>query len=142
MQLVTLKSLDTGIEAHIIKDALEDEGIRCFIMDEHLVTLNPLLNFAVGGIRLQVNVEDVEKAKEILKEIDATPLKNDQEEVIKCPNCQSTELYTDFKSFKNGKGILAMISAFIFTTFPMYYKSVNRCKKCNTEFDKDRPKEI
>lgn len=136
MELVTLQVFNTAIEAHIIKNKLESEDIPCYIFDENIVTLNPLLNFAVGGIRLQVNIEDLEKAKTILAEIDDTPLTDEADETIKCPSCESTELYTDFKSMKDPKGFLAMISAFVFTAFPVYSKSVYKCKKCNTEFDK------
>lgn len=136
MELITLQVFDTAIEAHIIKNTLESEDIRCYIFDENIVTLNPMLNFAVGGIRLQVNKEDFERAKSILAEINDKPLTNDQEEIIKCPNCESTQLYTDFKSIKDPKGFFAMIIAFVFAIFPMYSKSVYKCKKCDTEFDK------
>jgi hypothetical protein len=136
MELITLQIYDTAIAARIIKNRLESEDIRCYILDENIVTLDPLLNYAVGGIRLQVNKEDLERAKSILAEIDDTPLTDDQDEVIECPNCQSTQLYTDFKSIKDPKGFLAMIAAFIFTVFPVYSKSVYKCKECNTEFDK------
>ena len=136
MELITIKRFDTAIEAHIIKNKLESEGIPSYVMDENIVTLNPLLNFAVGGVRLQINQEDTEKATAILTEINDTPLTNERNEVIACPNCQSTELYTDFKTMKDAKGILAMIAAFFFAVFPMYSKSVYKCKKCNTEFEK------
>jgi DNA-directed RNA polymerase subunit RPC12/RpoP len=136
MQLITLKSFDTAIEARIIQNRLESEGIICHIFDENLVTLNPLLNFAVGGIRLQVNLEDAERAQSILSEIEGTALTDEQNNVIACPNCQSTELYTDFKSMKDAKGVLAMIAAFVFSVFPMYSKSVYKCKSCATEFEK------
>ncbi len=63
MQFKTLKTFDTAIEAYILKNRLEGEGISCFILDENIVTLNPLFNFAVGGIRLQVDEKDYEKAK-------------------------------------------------------------------------------
>lgn len=136
MELITVRAFNTAIEAHIVQNRLEGEGIASYIMDENIVTLDPLLNFAVGGIRLQVNKEDLEKAKQVLSEIDAAPITNEQDEAITCPNCQSTELYTDFKSMKDPRGVIAMITAFFFSVFPMYAKSVYKCKKCNTEFDK------
>ena len=52
MELITVKVFDSGIEAHILKARLESENIPCFIFDENIVTLNPLFNFAVGGIKL------------------------------------------------------------------------------------------
>jgi hypothetical protein len=136
MELITLKVFDTAIEAHIIENKLDGEGIICYIFDENIVTLNPLLNFAVGGIRLQVNKEDLEKAKEVLAEIDNQPYTDNTDQLIKCPNCGSVKLYSDFKSMKDAKGFIAIVAAFLFSAFPLYAKSVFKCKECDTEFDK------
>ncbi|MFK7787340.1 MAG: DUF2007 domain-containing protein [Crocinitomicaceae bacterium] len=136
MELITVKVFNTAIEAHIVQNRLEGEGIASYIMDENIVTLNPLLNFAVGGVRLQVNKVDVESARQVISEIDAAPLTDEEDKSIMCPNCQSTDLYTDFKSMKDAKGVIAMITALFFSVFPLYSKSVYKCKKCNTEFDK------
>lgn len=135
MGFVTLKRFDTAISAHIIKNRLESDGIDCHIFDENIVTLNPLLNFAVGGIRLQVAEEDFEKATRVLNEIDENPFTDDQDDNIVCPNCNSTNLYSDFKSMKDPKGVIAVIVAFLFSVFPLYSKSVYKCKECDTEFE-------
>ena len=134
MNLVTVKTFDDGISAHILKTRLESEGITCYIHDENIVTLNPLYNFAVGGVKLKVDEPDLEFALKVLNEIDETPYTNENQEVIKCPKCESTELYSDFKSMKDPAGVLAAITSFLLTVFPIYYKSVYRCKKCDTEF--------
>lgn len=135
MSLILLKTLDDSISAHILKTRLESEGIPCFIHDENIVTLNPLYNFAVGGVKLMVNKSDLEKAIQVLKDIDETPYTDEKDKEIRCPNCQSTELYADFKSMKNPAGVLAAITSFLLVVFPFYYKSVYRCKKCGTEFN-------
>jgi DNA-directed RNA polymerase subunit RPC12/RpoP len=135
MKYVTLKTCDTAIEAHILRNRLESDDILCHILDEHIVTLNPLLNFAVGGIRLQVFEKDLTKARSILNEIDNKPFTDSQDQIIVCPNCTSSRLYSDFKSIKNPKGIIAIIVAFLFSVFPIYSKSVYKCKECDTEFD-------
>ncbi|MBL1279698.1 MAG: DUF2007 domain-containing protein [Fluviicola sp.] len=134
MELITLKVFNTAIEAYILKNKLEGEGIVCYILDENIVTLNPLLNFAVGGVRLQINKVDLDKAKDIIAEIDDQPYTNDEDAIIECPKCSSHSLYSDFKSIKDPKGFLAMVLAFLTTTFPIYSKSVYKCKDCNTEF--------
>lgn len=136
MRYVTLKTCDTAIEAHILKNRMNGDNIICQIFDENIVTLNPLLNFAVGGVRLVVSEDDLEKAKVILKEIENSAITDNQDQVIRCPKCNSIRLYADFKSIKNPKGIIAMIAAFIFSVFPIYYKSVFKCKECNTEFER------
>jgi DNA-directed RNA polymerase subunit RPC12/RpoP len=134
MSLVTVKIFDSGIEAHILKNKLESEGIQSFIHDENIVTLNPLYNFAVGGVKPKVNEEDKERAIEIIREMDDQPYTTDEDEIISCPNCNSTSLYADFKSMKDAKGVFAAITSFVFSVFPIYYQSVYKCKECGTEF--------
>ena len=135
MGLVIVKIFDTGIEAHILKNKLESEDIASYVFDENIVTLNPLFNFAVGGVKLKVAEQDEVRAKKIIAEIDKAPYTNDQDEVISCPKCSSQDLYSDFKSMKDAKGILAAVTSFFFSVFPIYYKSVYKCKNCGTEFN-------
>lgn len=134
MELITLKVLDSSIEAHILRSKLESEDIDAFVFDEHSISMNPLFTQALGGIRLKIRKEDHEKALSILKEIDETNYTNDLNEVIVCPKCGSDEYYSNFKSMKGGKGLLSILSAFIFSVYPIYYKTVYKCKKCNEEF--------
>lgn len=138
MKRITLKVFNTAIEAHILRSKLDSEGIQCYILDENIVTLNPMLNFAVGGIRLQVAEEDFDAAKAILNEMDEKPYTDEKDNAIACPNCESTELYSDYKSTKNSKSVIALLTAFIFAVFPLYTKSVFKCKDCGTEFDRKK----
>jgi hypothetical protein len=134
MKLVTIKTFDNGISAHILKNKIESEGITCFIHDENIVTLNPLYNVAVGGIKLKVYEEDVQQALSIIASVEVIPYTDEQNQIIKCPDCESTELYSDFKSMKSSTGIISAIISFVLTVFPIYYKSVYRCKQCDAEF--------
>ncbi len=70
----------------------------------------------------------------IIKETEKTALTNDLGEIIKCPNCQSEEIYSGFKSMKGTKGIISAITSFLFLVFPIYFKTVYKCKKCGNEF--------
>ena len=134
MEHITIKTFNSGIEAHIIKNRLESEGITCFIRDENIVTVNPLYNFAVGGVKLDVLETDVEKALSILAEIEEVPYTDHEDEVIHCPQCNSSELYANFVSMKDVRGILSAITAFFLSVFPIYYNSVYKCKHCDHEF--------
>lgn len=134
MKLVTIRSFDDGITAHIFRNKLESEGITAFVHDENIVTMNALYNFAVGGVKLRVDEPDVARALEVIREMEETPYTDEQDQQIICPNCSSTELYSDFKSMKSPKGVLSTITSFFLGVFPIYYDSVYRCKKCNTEF--------
>lgn len=134
MEIVTLKVFDNSIEAHLLKTRLESEGINCYLLDDNMVSLNPLYNISVGGIKLRINKNDFEEALAIVREIESTPVTDERNNVVKCPNCNSTQLYSDFKSIKDLKSFLATIVSFIFMVLPLHYKRVYRCKECETEF--------
>lgn len=53
-------------DAQMARSILVEEGIECFLSDEHLVGANPLLANAVGGVRLFVAPAEVERAREVL----------------------------------------------------------------------------
>lgn len=134
MDLVTIKTFDNVIGAHILKSKLESENIICFLFDENIVGLNPLYNIAVGGIKLKVNKIDIEKAAKIIDDSSKSILTNEYGEEIKCSRCQSKNIYSGFKSMKGTKGLLAAILSFLFMVFPIYYKTVYKCKSCEYEF--------
>lgn len=55
-------------EADIAMGLLESCGVDCFLCDEHMHRVHPLATDVIGGIRLQVAEEDLELAKELLKQ--------------------------------------------------------------------------
>lgn len=69
MDLITLKSFDSAIEAHILKTRLESENIASFIFDENFHSAYPLFNLDSGGVKLKINPEDLQKANNILQKI-------------------------------------------------------------------------
>lgn len=139
MELTTIKTFDNPMEAHIVKSRLESEGITCFLFDEHMVSLNPLYNVTVGGIKLKINHSDYEKARTILVEVEQSPVLDDSNHEISCPNCASNDLINGYKSMKGSTGFFSAIISLLLMVFPIYYKTVYKCKSCDTEF---RPDEI
>lgn len=134
MELVTLKTFNTPVEAHILKSRLESEDIPCFLTDENMVGLNPLYNVTIGGVKLKINKEDAERALAIVREIENTPLTDDNDKVITCPKCGSSNITSDYTSIKSIKGVLALIVALLFSILPLYTKKVYKCKQCGNEF--------
>lgn len=134
MNLITIKTFDNVIGAHILQARLEDEGITAHIHDDNIMTMNPLLNIAVGGVKIRVDEPDVEKALKIIAEIDNAPMTNEQDETIICPKCQSTELYSDFKSINSFGSAFSWAASVMFGFLPVYKNRLYRCKKCETEF--------
>lgn len=134
MELVTVRTFDNSIQAHLLKSKLESEDITCYLFDENIVGLNPLYNITVGGIKLKVRKADMDRAALNIQEVDQSALTNDQGETLKCPNCDSVEIYSGFKSMKGIKGILSLITSFLLIVFPIYFKTVKKCKECGYEF--------
>lgn len=116
-RFVTIAAFSQSIDAHVLKTRLEDEGIECFLADEHLVSINWLLSDAVGGVRLKVWKEDAERALEIIEsesvvegggegDDGATYYGSDVEDQdeARCPVCNSTDVGPD--------GLLAALNPF------------------------------
>lgn len=140
MNLTTVQHLNTSIDAHLLQNYLESEGIESFILDEFTVDMNPLFSNAIGGVRLQVREEDVERAKELIDEYNHKPYLDKEGKEIKCPACESTRLFGDFNSMKNAGSVMAAITSIIFGAFPLYRKRVYKCKECDLEFEPNKNK--
>jgi DNA-directed RNA polymerase subunit RPC12/RpoP len=138
MNLVTLKTTETSVEAHIIRSKLESEGIACYIFDENMVTMNALYNNAVKGIKIKVNDFDVELAQQVLDTVQNTPLLDEQGRTIKCPNCESTQLYSGYNSSRNAKGFISLLLSILLMIFPFYLDKVYKCKNCGKEFKTEK----
>lgn len=135
MALITFKTFDNSVDAHLLKIKLESEGIVCFLFDEHIVSINPLYSNLVGGIKLKINEEDVAHAKEILLELEETPYTADTGKVISCPKCASAHIQSGYKSMKSVGGIISVITSLLLVVFPLYSKDVYKCLDCGEEFD-------
>lgn len=70
MDFVTIRTFQNYFTAHILLSRFRDSGIECFLKDEFLVTVDPILSNAVGGIKLVVKKEDEEEANLLLQQFD------------------------------------------------------------------------
>ena len=66
---VTIARFPNGSEAHHAKIELEEAGIACMLADEGTSTL--LWPSVVGGVKLQVNEADVDRAIAVLAQTPA-----------------------------------------------------------------------
>lgn len=62
----TIGSFSAPIEAHMLVSRLEGNGIRAYVRDEHMVTLDWLASNAIGGVKVDVADEDFERARELI----------------------------------------------------------------------------
>ena len=68
MDFVELRSFDNYIYAHITLSMLQDAGINCHLKDEYMITLDPFLSPAMGGMKLMVYPSQAQRAIELLEE--------------------------------------------------------------------------
>ncbi|HEY4206428.1 MAG TPA: DUF2007 domain-containing protein [Puia sp.] len=71
MDFVQLRSFDNYIFAHISMGMLQDAGINCHLEDENIITLDPFLSPALGGMKLMVYSTQAERAVELLEQADS-----------------------------------------------------------------------
>ncbi|MCY4781240.1 DUF2007 domain-containing protein [Sphingobacterium sp. UT-1RO-CII-1] len=132
--MVTLKVFDNPIDAHILKTKLESEGIHSYLFDENIVGINPLLNIAVGGIKLKVSSDDLEKALQLLAQSDLALLEDNKNKTIVCPHCNSNQIDNTYNKPKGIRSILSTLFSLFTFTYPLYINKSYRCKNCNTAF--------
>jgi len=120
-------------EALIYKGKLESEGIDVYIRDNNVVDSNPLYSNAVGGIKLFVKEEDLEKAQLILSEVSQYSL-DENNQLIKCPKCNAEQVDM-VTSIKDIKSFLAFIFSVLIVFMPFYSKHKYKCQLCKFEFN-------
>jgi hypothetical protein len=77
-----IRTYDSYIHAHIAIGQLAEYDIPAFLQDEFMVTIDPILSNAIGGIKLTVDDENVSEAQKILGTIEMQG-----KQIIACPKC-------------------------------------------------------
>lgn len=128
MDYVPVGVYDNYISAHIVKGRLEEEGIFCWLKDENTVTIDPILTNAVGGIKVMVYTEAVERAAAILRII-----KNEQKAANPCPRCKSLNIELVSTPRKASNWFSALIGFFL-TSYAPKIDMVYHCFDCGHEY--------
>jgi hypothetical protein len=121
---VTIATFDNYLSANFELQKLEEKGITCYLADENTVTIQWTLSNAMGGIKLRVLADDVEKARQILSEkpeeliVDHTIEDSD----LICPNCGSNNTVEE----KYSKPIFGL--SLLILGFPINVKPNKSCR--------------
>jgi hypothetical protein len=129
MSFTTIACFGNPIDAYLLRIELENQGIEVFLADEHLVSIQPLYSYAIGGVKVRVRSEEMEKTISILN-------KQRKELATKsvCPAFASSNIQQNFNTLRNGKSFLSYLIALITLTYPLFTKRIKRCLDCNHEF--------
>ena len=128
MEYIQLRSFDNYIEANIVLNMLQHEGINCHLKDENVITIDPLLSPALGGMKLMVHHSQVERAWDLMDKAEEQYLKT-----IPCPVCKAHALkavsYT-----KQYKCKLAALVSMLLNGQSVEITKMYKCSACGYDF--------
>lgn len=134
MEFIPIRAYDNYLEANMRLSMLQEENIVCYLKDEYTLTIDPLLNIALGGMKLMVSSVQFARAEEILALADANYLLT-----ISCPNCGEHAIHKESETiiYANFKDKLKSI---LINGTTQKVNSFYRCSNCAKEF-KELPPE-
>jgi hypothetical protein len=62
MSFTPIYTFTNYIDANLFLMHLQEDGINCWLKDEHTVTIDPIISNAIGGIKLMVHTTQEEWA--------------------------------------------------------------------------------
>ena len=125
---VPLRTFDNYVEANIVLGMLMAANINCHLKDENTVTIDPLLSPALGGIKLMVHYQQLERAWELLEEAEQQYLKS-----IPCPVCKQHTLRT-VSITKQHKCKLSALINMLLSGEPVEIVKMYQCTNCGYDF--------
>lgn len=127
MHSIILTTCNNSFEANLIKGKLENNGIRCFLTNEHFSELMPHYNGLMGaGVQVMIDENDLEKAQALI----SPKLKS---EGVVCPTCNSSNVKFGLGSNKIKKIFVILISLLTWIPFGNIRNNYF-CRECKTEF--------
>ena len=119
----TLVVFDYSTEAYLVKSKLDSENIRTLLKDEKTIDSDPLISQAIGGVKLQVHNDDLERALVIYNEI-RSYRKDKHGNDIHCLKCNSIHILVAPPQRKN----------LFYMLFPFFEKTKHICNDCKIVF--------
>jgi len=129
MSYTVLNTYDNYIEANLHLLQLQEEGINCWLKDEHTVTIDPLLSNAIGGIKLMVHETQKERAQDLLRTII-----NKAKENRACPYCSSLNVEYIVSNRKPANWFSALLT-YLIGGYPLAAEQIYHCFNCGKEFE-------
>jgi hypothetical protein len=65
-QLVTVRTYSTTFEANLVRGKLEASDVNAFLSDDNIINVNPLLTNLMGGVKVLVPKDEIDKARRVL----------------------------------------------------------------------------
>ena len=125
IRLITCENI---VEAHFIKNRLNNEGIDCFLTNEYFTNLLPNYFYIFGsGVQVFVFESDFENSREVVKD----KLQPQKAEQI-CPVCGSTDILPGLGSHKFIMGFNVLLAILVGVPIGNVHAGYY-CKKCKED---------
>lgn len=128
MNFKLIATYDNYMLANMTMSMFTENNIKCQLKDENIITMDPLLNAAVGGIKLLVEETDYDRAVALMKEAENDYLKD-----IVCPNCKSNSLTVEEKT-NNPTDFWGKLKNQVLFGQTSTYSKGYRCTNCKKYF--------
>jgi hypothetical protein len=128
MDYIELRSFDNYIEANIIMNMLQSQSIVCHLKDEHIITIDPFLSPAIGGMKLMVHHSQLERAWELMDQAEAQYLRSRS-----CPICKSHQLSIETVHKKHRCRLAALVNMML-RGQSLEITKLYRCGQCGYDF--------
>ena len=132
-RLVTVRRYRDLSEAIVARSMVESAGIRTYLSDENLIRLDWQLSNFIGGLRLQVDADDVETATELLSQPvpDSIVFEEGAEfEQPRCPRCGSAEI-----TFEGASRGAALASLSVLSVPLPFGRETWTCSHCGARWE-------
>jgi DNA-directed RNA polymerase subunit M/transcription elongation factor TFIIS len=128
MEFIPIRSYDNYIKANLVISKLFQENINCYLKDDNITTIFPVISNAVGGVKICVSENDLTKAQDLLLQIE-------EEEKVACPKCANKNVHYEVENGNVSNWLLAVASWFL-ASYALKGKEVYHCYTCDYKFDK------
>jgi hypothetical protein len=128
MDYVPIRSFDNYIEANIVLHRLQFENINCYLKDENIITIDPLLSPALGGMKLMVHHTQIERAWDLISKAEENYLRG-----VPCPVCKKHTL-TTVSITKEHKCKLAALASMLLKGQSVEVTKIYQCTSCGYDF--------
>jgi len=128
MEYVPLRSFDNYIEANIVLNMLQHYNITCYLKDENIITLYPLLSPSLAGMKLMLHQTHVDRALYLMDRAEEEYLKT-----VSCPVCKRHTL-TTVRITKEHKCKLGALASMLLNGQSVELKKIYKCTACGYDF--------
>jgi len=125
--MTIIRTYDNYIHAHIALGQLAEYDIPAFLQDEFMVTIDPILSNAIGGIKLAVDDENVQAAQKILGTIEMQG-----KQKLVCPHCGLANV--EHVAPASVKNWLWALLSFSFASYAVAVERKYHCFSCGYDF--------